>query len=397
MTMTLTAETPQQLSRWLGMAAKELDVPAEVQTKARTRYDHLNAYLKRKHEEDYRSDASIYAQGSNLLGTAIKPVRTEDDFDVDLVFRRVIAKNSVTQQVLKEQVGDMLRSYITQCRREGVPVPTLAEGSRCWTLQYPDKFHMDVLPALPDDEAAQHNNRCLDDAIIITDQDRRHWHHSNPKGYNEWFREQMRIILTENRAQLDKAASVEVEAIPEERARTTLQRAVQLLKRHRDLRYEGNPEYKPISIIITTLAAQAYRNESDLYTAMVGIVSRMHEHIHCENGVWKVPNPVNPKEENFADKWNQDGGARRMAFRGWLGVLKQDLDNASATGGQGMHKTAAVLTEAFGGDVIRNSARRMADEDRVSREKGLIKMSAGTGGLGLASGQVVKGHTFHGD
>lgn len=42
-----------------------------------------------------------------------------------------------------------------------------------------------------------------------------------------------------------------------------LQRIVQILKRHRDIMFNGD-EDKPISIIITTLASRAYRGETNL-------------------------------------------------------------------------------------------------------------------------------------
>ena len=57
---------------------------------------------------------------------------------------------------------------------------------------------------------------------------------------------------------------------------------------------------KPISIIITTLAAQAYRGETDLQETTLGLLDRMLGLINHET--LRVPNPVNP-EEDFADKW----------------------------------------------------------------------------------------------
>jgi hypothetical protein len=53
---------------------------------------------------------------------------------------------------------------------------------------------------------------------------------------------------------------------------------------------------RPISIIITTLAAKAYGNQSDLYDALISVATRMHEYIEKrDNGEWWVvgqcPNP----------------------------------------------------------------------------------------------------------
>lgn len=52
-----------------------------------------------------------------------------------------------------------------------------------------------------------------------------------------------------------------VRAVPKYQSnKTPLQRAVQILKRHRDIMFAGD-EDKPVSIIITTLAAKAYQEK----------------------------------------------------------------------------------------------------------------------------------------
>ena len=88
------------------------------------------------------------------------------------------------------------------------------------------------------------------------------------------------------------------------------------------INFQGNDDDKPISIIITTLAARAYRNQPDIYQALTGIVRDIDMnwgkagYVENRNGTWWVPNPVDDGE-NFADKWNEYP-ERREAFRcGW--------------------------------------------------------------------------------
>ena len=63
-------------------------------------------------------------------------------------------------------------------------------------------------------------------------------------------------------------ASVEPLPIDGKKSKLPLQRAVQLLKRHRDVTYANSTKEEkaaaPISIIITTLAAHAYQGEGDV-------------------------------------------------------------------------------------------------------------------------------------
>lgn len=102
-----------------------------------------------------------------------------------------------------------------------------------------------------------------------------------------------------------------------------MQRAVQLLKRHRDVYFKGSLDTRPASIILTTLAAWAYNNEPDLTDAVASIVNGMKSHIEYKDGKYYVMNPAEDGE-NFAEKWNEDS-ARRDAFFGWLKKVETDF------------------------------------------------------------------------
>jgi hypothetical protein len=140
-----------------------------------------------------------------------------------------------------------------------------------------------------------------------------------------------------------------VDDVPDALVRTPLQRAIQILKRHRDMRFLGHEwqEQSPISIIITTLAAQAYQHEGEVYSAVLNVVERLAAYadlLHAtasttagatgaliakKNGRWYIPNPVN-RDENFADRWNDAGSHRAQAFFLWLNWVKTDLETALA-------------------------------------------------------------------
>ncbi len=161
------------------------------------------------------------------------------------------------------------------------------------------------------------------DSILLTDKDLHLWQHSNPIGYAEWFFRSMQRVLREAQEILAKSAGVSVEDIPEWRVRTPLQRAVQILKRHRDVYFEVDDERRPFSIIITTLAARAYTGHTDIADALIAIINEMPRYIDNRNGKWWVENPAHP-EENFADKWNEKAD-RRVAFLTWLGKARTDF------------------------------------------------------------------------
>ncbi len=212
--------------------------------------------------------------------------------------------------------------------------------------------HLDVLPAIPDDRgwlvALGVPKEWAETAILLTDRKTwsepySEWPRSNPKGYIAWFKDRMRVSLKEAKQLRAMEIHAEVEEIEDFDVRTPLQRLIQILKRHRDVRFNDD-EDKPISIIITTLAAQAYNNESDLADAVLDVVPRMRAYIENRDGAWWVPNPVNP-EENFADKWTETPRKAELFFE-WLSVLEQEYTELLTD--QGFANIGDYLHEAFG-------------------------------------------------
>jgi len=292
--------------------ADSLDIPESKYKEAVSRYEAIGNWLDADDSELHVYKPTIYAQGSFRLGTVVKPISDNDEYDIDLVCHLEINKDNISQSQLKEMVGKRLKENETYRKLLG------DEGRRCWTLDYANEFHMDILPAIPDYEK-------LNDCILITDKKLRFWQKSNPRGYARWFRDRMRAIFEKRKTVLAVLQKANVDDVPDYTVKTPLQRSVQILKRHRDI-YFSRKDYKPISIIITTLAGHAYRNEDDLSDAIFNIINGMTNpnNLKSQDGIYYIPNPTNP-EENFADKWNEDESLPN-AFLAWLIQLKVDLE-----------------------------------------------------------------------
>lgn len=339
--------------------ANTLDVPPSKYQEAKDHYDAVAAWLGDDESELAAFDPQIYPQGSFSLGTVIRPLG-DDEYDVDAVCLLQLSPEMVTQQQLKDMIGRRLKHPSSRYKEKIEPKEG---GRRCWTIQYADgsRFHLDILPSVPDrygwllsmhvDEAhAEHAIRITDkttpefttgwppDEAAAHDPTR-----SNPKGYANWFKDRMRVRLEEGRRAVAMAKAAEVEEIEDFEVRTPLQRVIQILKRHRDIRYNGD-ENRPISIIITTLATKAYDNEADLYDAIMKIVPGMRDHIEQRNGVWWVENPVNPLE-NFADKWLETPRKAGIFFE-WLDALEEEYTQLATAGG--FERVGQYLQEAFG-------------------------------------------------
>ena len=294
-------------------AIESFDIPAELHALAVARYDELTTHVSR-YWNNGPAAGTLYVQGSFRLGTVVQPVSTGGSYDIDLVALRDLAKEEISQAALKQDAELALRSYL-EIGASGAP--RLGEGKRCWTLDYPaEPFHMDILPAIPDPGISL-------DAVLITDTEVREWQHSNPIGFANWFYTRMAIEREELRKFIAVANSIEVEAVPDWSVKTTLQRTVQGLKRHRDRYFVDEPDRTPASIIITTLAAHAYEGKAPLSDVLASVADRMGSMIGKREGRWWIPNPVEP-HENFADRWN-DHPQRATDFFDWLSAAAADF------------------------------------------------------------------------
>ena len=145
----------QVVSRLLDATVEELDISPLQYELAVRRYSDLGQWLVALGI----GDPDVYPQGSFRLGTVVRPT-SGGDFDIDLVFLRFVAKESITQDELRAQAGQLLRDYIA-ARGAGNGNPELKERGRCWELVYSgDRFHMDVLPVIPDPDGTKPPSCC---------------------------------------------------------------------------------------------------------------------------------------------------------------------------------------------------------------------------------------------
>lgn len=371
------------IDRLIDDAIASFDIPEQVYERAIARSTAAADWLKRRWDARDIGGA-IYPQGSFRLGTVVRPIHANGEYDMDLVCERDLRKESVSQAALEAEVGVDLRSYVAS-GPEGAP--KLDEGKRCWTLDYPgEPFHMDFLPAIPNPDAAP-------DGILITDREVRIWQWSNPVGFSLWFYATMARELQEARIVFAEQKQVDVEDVQEWRVRTTLQRAVQALKRHRDL-YFADRDFAPASIIITTLAGRAYRGVGDLYDVLVSVSRDMPGYVELRDGILWIENPVE-KKENFADRWRSEP-QRADAFAQWIEAAHRDF--VSFGSDLGVDRTLDRIGKSFGDHARTAAGSRLGNQIRTTRDAGALRVTSPAGALGsAATGITVPRHTFHGD
>lgn len=331
----------------------EIDLPDSARQKAEARYKALGEWFGEPGRTCSSFGPRIYPQGSFRLGTVVRPLSEDDEYDLDMGCRleRGVAKATHAQRDLKQMVRQDLESYRVANRIQN----SLDEKNRCWRLSYQDTvgFHLDAVPSIPEDDTGRAAlayrmvangiptelaNGIARHAGAITDTTHPeypaitpNWKVSNSEGYARWFesRIRQRAFRVPSRTLVIEGRS-KVEELPASTWRSPLQQAIQILKRHRDVAFKNDRDRQPISIIITTLAAQAYTGADDVAEALGQILPNMEAGIR--NAHPKVPNPVHP-EEDFADKWyaaersnlDLEGTVRR-----WIQQAIRDLDRIEA-------------------------------------------------------------------
>ena len=321
-------------TRYLELLVESLDIPKSLYDRARARHRSLADWLCRPESRLVRFKPHVSPQGSFRFGTVVRPLFVSHEYDLDNVTTLVMSKAAITQQELKRLYGLEVQDY---AKAHGM-LEDAEDKNRCWRLPYADevKFHLDTLPSIAEEQAVIFalTSRSVSPelaarAIAITD--KRHpeyaqiterWFSSNPRGFARWFESRLRPFAeTRMRQLVQLRAYATVEDVPAYEWKTTLQRSIQLLKRHRDVMFRDNPDVAPISMIITNLAAHAYEGESDLWTALRGIVERMPRYVN-RTRPW-VPNPADPAED-YADKWASDPDLERN-FWNWHAQVSRDV------------------------------------------------------------------------
>lgn len=338
-----------------------LDIPRSYYEEAAARHQSLGAWLGRPGSVFEKLSPRVHPQGSFRYGTVIRPISGEGAYDLDqVVVLGGLDTKSMSQAELKRLFGNEIAAYA----KANNMLPPEAKH-RCWRLNYRGEvsFHIDSVPSVPAGSETYESLRRVGvsepwamRAVAITDD--RHpdfrteggvWLTSNPRGFARWF--ESRAALGRP-LPLEKRARAEVEAVPPYAWRTPLQRSIQILKRHRDVMFAKTPEAAPISMIITNLAAHAYRGEQDLALALTHIVTNMESYVRDQ---WpRVPNPTHPAED-YADKWRQRPDLMlEMNFRIWMARVKADVQTLTQADNNGK-----LLEARFGYRLTADQERRI--------------------------------------
>lgn len=369
---------------------RQIELTATQQKQLETAYNSVAKWLADSDHPLLRN-VKIYPQGSVRLRTTVRPLGKEE-FDVDLVCFLPDADQYLhSADFIYQLVGNRLKEH-------GVYKRMLEPKNRCWRLDYADgsRFHMDITPAMP-------NLHCSRKGILVPDRERQQLKPSNPIGYAEIFDGVSQLVpefRTVEVVRLAEAiAKASIEPLPDPmKPKDFLRRIVQLAKRHRDLHFQEHEGYPPISVILTTLAMEAYAALTrgvfdDPWQFVRAVISDMPLYVRETVYGYEVPNP-STEGENFAEKWNAEP-QRALDFRKWHQQFIADIDGLMAA--QGFDQTTTILNERLIGPESTSWQKHMIGGVSAVRSTDGLYRNSGVGGVSAIVGTPIQKNTFFGD
>jgi hypothetical protein len=231
------------LDRILAQIALSIQLPPSLHDKAKGRYEAVRKYLEGT--TAFRDQIEhFYPQGSMAIEATISSRGTDDEYDLDLVSQLGGRFRTMGPLEILLELENALADY---------PVQRVWRQTRCVTLYYADKMHLDVTPALReygtrDRESlithAKGPNHLADDRLVDM----------NAYGFADWYRQmtplEPRMAKEFHRRwrHLDggsiSADAAEVDDVPDQTdfvVKNTATLSLQLIKRFRNIRYAGYP------------------------------------------------------------------------------------------------------------------------------------------------------------
>lgn len=376
------------------------------------RYETINRWIERDDSPLKDCVQVFYPQGSMAIGAAIASRLTTDEFDLDIVAQLDLPEDSNPRHVL-----DLLYTAIT-----GTPgsryYGKTKRNTRCVTVLYHDQMHLDVTPMVR--------------RPFTTDRESWIFHHrpedladrplrlvANPYGFAEWFNDTtpvdqdfVRAFEAREREYWagDTQARADSDPVPAQEAVFQKSRAVivlQLLKRWRNVLFDGRSGRRPPSVIFSKLVADASNHTGTLSQELHLQAQQMLSVFHAAQEEGRLVHIVNPvcRPDQLTDRW-PGCLAVQAAFIDDLKSLARTI--VTLVSGISLDRMKDVMVGLFGeqptSNAIADFNRRLGNavasgNSHHHAPSGRIAVPS-AGGAAMGSSHMARStprHTFYGD
>lgn len=373
--MRSIASVNSQLDELLEQVCVSLQLSPTQYEDAKEKYEAVGRWLSAPESTLAQFRPEIYSQGSMRHRTTTKP-RNQEEFDLDLM-----CEIQAHSSWFPNPMG-LYEAVEKRLQENRVYAEKLERFKRCLRLNYAGDFHLDVTPAIPSPSGEK-------SSILVPDRTIRSWVSSNPAGFAEWF-ERRSVPHRQTMA-------ASLEPLPPNQSsnrKPPLKRAVQLLKRHRNIVF-GGADNAPRSIVLTTLAANHYDGGDNVTDVLIGILDGILGETQRTTDPLVIRNPTNLSEV-FSEAWIRDPSAY-VAFVEFIQEFRSQLHTLLHS--TGFEEISGVLNDLFGKDIgtraIAAHARHISDA-RDSGQLRFEKHGATLTTVGTSSFAVPR-NTFYGD
>ena len=366
-----------QLDSLLDKMAREVQLDETRYKRMIVSYEAIKKWIEsdEKFFKPYKYE--VYPHGSVRIFTTVKPIG-RDEFDLDIVIH--FKDNTLRHPPMKIYTELKRRLNENETYKK-----ILEPKSRVLRLNYSGDFHMDIMPGIQDTPFDENK-------IKVPDRELGDWVSSNPRGYADWF--MARANLAES-SLLEKALRAEKIQADDFNNKKPLQRAVQLIKRYRDIYFENDGSYKTRSIILTTIAGKLYSGEESIYETVDNIISKIQEEFRFPQRL-KILNPVNT-EEDFTDKCDKEPQYYE-AFKEFVTHLYIEWQKLKEE--NGIIEESKIFKELFGDKLVERVQLRESEVIGEIRKNGGLAVIRDTGIISSSistKNDFVKKNTFFGE
>lgn len=376
----------EPLDAILADIAIAVQLPPSLHRRACERYEAVREFAERIGSPLHGRVLQFYPQGSMAIDATISIRGTDDEYDLDIVAALDLAADTPPDEAL-----DLLHQAI-------VGYPTLQEvkrQTRCVTIYFADRMHLDVTPAARLPHGAERESHIFH--ANPEEPPRLHFHvPMNAYGFGEWYKarapEERRFARAFGERLLraydtEVRADAEVDDVPDQvplvvKSVTTV--ALQLLKRARNVAYATATGRIPPSVMMSCFAGQAAQPGLTLSAMVIRqarLIARELRAAGRRNEKVMVVNPIFQRD-CFTDRW-PESLAQQEEFSARLSRLADGLEHIKRHG-MDLEDMQDWLREQFGGYVVSGAIRRFNKRNGSAVRNGAVSYSP-RGGLYVPS------------
>ena len=363
-------------SLFIGICEK-LQLNASLYDQAVERYNVI-ANTINKDEIFENANLSIYPQGSFRLKTTVKPLSSEE-YDLDFVAELPVSSEMTPQ--------DLYNHIVRILSNDGIHDDMIEKKNRCVRVNYANDFHIDIMPGKLINEYTHE--------IIVPDRELSKWGHiSNPIGFADWFEKQAKTHIEFELNEMLRA-QYNIEKVTEQEVAKHLEplrRAVQLVKRYRDIYCEKNDAEPVRSIVICTLMGQITKFTGDTLQIIETFCKYVNSLIADSNDKpFTVKNPV--VNEVLTEKWAEGNN-----YQDFVSMMQSLTKDVKILRSYSYNTDINTITKKMFGETVTNAVLKdFAKEINNARQASTLSITSSGVLSTSSSGIPIKKNTFYGE